>query len=79
MARLIDKIEELSYMCEQCKHVKKGLTCSAFDIIPIEIVQAGAESHDHVLKGQRGSYIFEPAKPRDTMRVYVDGDEEPEV
>ena len=57
----------------------KGLTCAAFDIIPIEIVQDGAESHNHIFEGQKGDYVFEPARPRDTMRVYVDSDEAPEA
>ena len=60
MAKIIDKIEECPYTCEHCKHFVKGLTCAAFDIIPIEIMQDGAESHDHIFEGQKGNYIFEP-------------------
>lgn len=78
MAKIIDKIEECPYTCEHCKHFVKGLTCAAFDIIPIEIMQDGAESHNHIFEGQKGNYIFEPARPRDTMRVYVAADVEPE-
>ena len=77
MARFIDKIEECPYMCEHCKHFKHGHTCLAFDNIPLSIL-LDAESHTTVLPEQKGDYVFEPAKPRDTMRIYVDGDEEPE-
>lgn len=79
MAEITDKIEECPYMCEHCKHFIKGLTCAAFDIIPIEIVEDGAESHDHIFEGQKGDYVFIPARPCDTMRVYVDSDVEPEA
>lgn len=77
MARLIDNIEELPYGCEDCKHFISGLQCKAFDIIPLDIV-LDAESHVSVLPEQKGKYVFEPDKPRDTMRVYVSGDDEPE-
>lgn len=77
MARITDKIEECPYMCEHCKHFEHGHTCLAFDKIPLSIL-LDAESHTTVLPEQKGDYVFEPAKPRDTMRVYVDGDEEPE-
>ena len=71
MARTIDKIVERSYLCEDCKHFISGLRCKAFeDIIPIEI-WGNAESHKTVLPEQKGDYVFDTDKPRDTMRVYV--------
>lgn len=78
MGHIIDKLEERPYMCEDCKHFKYGFTCAAFDFIPDEIIENGAESHNHVIKGQKGDYVFETDKPRRTMRVYVDEDEAPE-
>lgn len=77
MAHLVDKIVELPYRCDDCKHFVSGLQCKAFDIIPLEI-WGNTESHTVVLPEQKGDYVFEPARPRDTMRVYVDDDEEPE-
>lgn len=77
MAKIIDKIEECPYMCEHCKHFKQGHTCLAFDSIPLSIL-LDAESHTSVLPEQKGNYVFEPVKPRDTMRVYVADDEESE-
>lgn len=71
MARLIDKIKELPYGCEDCKHFISGLHCKAFDTIPLEIWR-NAESHTSVLSEQKGSFVFETDKPRDTMRVYAD-------
>lgn len=79
MAHLTDRIEERPYMCDACKHFERGLTCAAFDLIPDEIIENGAESHDHVLPGQKGDYVFETDKPRDTMRVYGVFDDEPEA
>ena len=77
MGHIIDKEIERSYMCEDCKHFVRGLTCRAFDIIPLEIFD-NPEGHTEVVPGQNGDYVFEPDKPRDTMRVYVDEDEAPE-
>lgn len=71
MGHIVDKEVEQPYMCEACKHFRRGLTCAAFDLIPGEIIENGAESHDHVIPGQKGDYVFETDKPRDTMRVYV--------
>lgn len=71
MKHIVDTTEEVPYMCEACKHhIKGGISCKAFDIIPLEIIEAGAESHDHVMQGQRGNFVFEPKQPRDTMRIY---------
>ncbi len=77
MTKLIDKIQELPYGCEDCKHFVSGLQCRAFDIIPLEIWD-NAENHATVLPEQKEDFVFEPAKPRDTMRVYVDEDGEPD-
>lgn len=77
MAKIIDIIKELPYGCDGCKHFISGLQCKAFNVIPLKI-WGNAESHTTVLPEQKGAYVFEPAKPRDTMRVYVDGAEEPE-
>lgn len=76
MGHIIDKEITRPYMCEDCKHFEHGFTCAAFDLIPDEIIEAGAESHDHVIPEQKGDFVFETDKPRDTMRVYVDEDEE---
>lgn len=77
MAHLIDKIEQRLYLCEDCKHFIKGLQCRAFDIIPLEVFD-DPEGHTSVLPGQKGDYVFETDKPRDTMRIYVEEDEVPE-
>lgn len=77
MAHLIDKIEQRPYLCEDCKHFIKGLQCRAFDIIPLEVFD-DPEGHTSVLPGQKGNYVFETDKPRDTIRIYVDEDEVPE-
>ncbi|MBO7203246.1 MAG: hypothetical protein J6V30_06930 [Paludibacteraceae bacterium] len=70
MARTIDKIKQLPYHCSDCKHFISGLRCKAFDeIIPIEI-WGDSESHKTVLPGQKGDFVFETDKQRDTMRVY---------
>lgn len=78
MVKIIDKIEECPYMCEHCKHFKHGHSCLAFDVIPLDIL-LDAESHTTVLPDQKGDYVFEPAGPRDTMRIYVDSEEAPEA
>ena len=77
MAHLIDKIEQRPYLCEDCKHFIKGLQWRAFDIIPLEVFD-DPEGHTSVLPGQKGDYVFETDKPRDTMRIYVEEDEVPE-
>ena len=77
MGHIIDRIEERPYMCEDCKHFLFGARCRAFDLIPIEIYE-DPEAHTVVVPGQKGDYVFATDKPRDTMRVYVDGDEESE-
>ena len=77
MTHLIDKIEQRPYLCEDCKHFIKGLQCRAFDIIPLEVFE-DPEGHTSVLPGQKGDYVFETDKPRDTIRIYVDEDEVPE-
>lgn len=77
MAHLIDKIEQRPYLCEDCKHFIKGIQCRAFDIIPLEVFD-DPEGHTSVLPGQKGGYVFETDKLRDTMRIYVEEDEVPE-
>jgi hypothetical protein len=62
MAEITDKIEECPYMCEHCKHFIKGLTCAAFDIIPIEIVEDGAESHNHIFEWTKRRLCIHPCK-----------------
>lgn len=78
MAKMIDKTEELPYVCEDCKHFLSGLKCRAFDIIPLEIY-GDAEAHTSVVPRQKGAYVFATDKPRDTMRVYVEDDEVPDA
>lgn len=78
MANITDRIEKRPYMCEDCKHFLTGVKCRAFDLIPIEIYE-DAEAHTSVVPGQKGDYVFATGKPRDTMRVYGDGDVEPEA
>ena len=78
MAKMTDKIEELPYVCEDCKHFLSGLKCRAFDLIPLEIY-GDTEAHTSIVPGQKGDYVFATDKPRDTMRVYVDGDEDPDA
>lgn len=69
MTHLVDKIEKRPYLCEDCKHFIKGITCRAFDIIPLEVFE-NPEGHVSVVPGQKGNYVFETDKQRDTMRVY---------
>ena len=69
MKHLIDIEKEQPYQCEDCRHFKGGIRCAAFDVIPMSIYD-NAESHNKVLEGQHGSYVFEREKPRETMRVY---------
>ena len=71
MAHIVDRIETRPYLCEDCKHFIKGLQCKAFDIIPIEIFD-NPEGHTSIVSGQKGKYVFETDKPRDTMRVYTE-------
>ena len=78
MAKITDIIEERSYMCEDCKHFLSGVKCRAFDLIPLEIY-GDPEAHTTIIPGQKGDYVFATDKPRDTMRVYVDGDAEPDA
>lgn len=78
MAKITDRIEERPYMCEDCKNFLSGLKCRAFDLIPVEIYE-DAEGHTTVVSGQKGDYVFATDKPRDTMRVYGDGEAEPEA
>lgn len=78
MAKITDRIEKLPYKCEDCKHFISGLTCRAFDIIPLEIY-GNAEAHTKVVPSQKGSYVFDTDKDRDTMRVYGDFDDEPDA
>lgn len=70
MARTIDKIVKRPYLCEDCKYFVSGLTCKAFDIIPLEIFD-NPEGHTSVVPGQNGNYVFTTDKSRDTMRVYM--------
>lgn len=69
MKHLIDTEKKQPYQCEDCRHFKGGIQCAAFDVIPMPIYD-DAESHNKVLDGQYGSYVFETDKPRETMRVY---------
>lgn len=78
MAKISDRIEPRPYMCEDCKHFLSGVKCRAFDVIPLEIYE-DAEAHTTVVSGQKGDYVFATDKPRDTMRVYGDGDVEPDA
>lgn len=71
MVRLVDRIEERPYLCEDCKHFLSGLKCKAFDIIPIEYY-AEAEKHSVIVPDQKGDYVFETDKPRDVIHVYVE-------
>lgn len=77
MKHLVDIEQKCPYSCEDCKHYISGLQCKAFDIIPLEIWD-DTESHTAVLPEQKGNYVFETDKPRDTMRVYVAYEDEPE-
>lgn len=76
MKHLVDIEQECPYSCEDCKHYISGLQCKAFDIIPLEIWD-NTESHTTVLPEQKGDYVFETDKQRDTMRVYVAGEDDP--
>lgn len=67
---LVDKDMPMPYECKDCKHYLGGISCRAFDTIPVDIY-CDAESHAKVVDGQRGNYIFSTDKPRTTMHVYV--------
>jgi hypothetical protein len=48
--------------CNSCKHYLfniEGPDCKAFDDIPKEIL-LGEVTHDHIIDGQKGSYVYEP-------------------
>ncbi len=48
--------------CNQCKHYLRTtdrISCKAYDNIPHDILR-GVISHDTVLPGQKGAFIFEP-------------------
>lgn len=47
-----------SDQCGFCKHRIVGFICFAFDRIPDEILEG--KSHDTVIEGQNGDYVFEP-------------------
>ena len=76
MKHLIDEIDERPYLCEDCKHFINGITCRTFDIIPLNVLE-NPEGHTSVIPDQNGDYVFETDKPRDTMRVYREGGDEP--
>ena len=69
MKHLIDIEKPLPFSCEDCKHHKGGVSCAAFDIIPLDIYD-NAEGHTKVVDGQRGDYVFETDKEREVMRTY---------
>ncbi len=69
MNHLIDVERSLPFSCEDCKHYKEGIKCAAFDIIPLDIYD-NAESHNKVIDGQHGDYIFETDKEREMLRTY---------
>lgn len=73
MNHLIDVERSLPFSCEDCKHYKEGIKCAAFDIIPLDIYD-NAESHNKVIDGQRGDYIFETDKEREVLRTYEAAD-----
>jgi len=69
MAKTVDRIENRPYLCEDCKHFISGLKCKAFDLIPLKMFD-NPEGHISVVPEQKGNFVFETDKPRETMRVY---------
>lgn len=54
----------LTIKCNTCRHYlhdPEGPDCKAFYKIPSEII-IGDITHDHIIDGQKGSYIYEPAE-----------------
>ena len=69
MKHIVDREQELPYVCAQCKHHKAALTCAAFDLIPPEIY-FNAESHNKVMEGQNGEFVFSAKGARDKIHAY---------
>ncbi len=69
MVHLVDKEQELPYVCEQCKHHKHGFTCAAFDLIPPDLF-FDAEKHNKVISGQNGEFVFSAKEERSKIRSY---------
>ncbi len=78
MKHLIDTEVPMPYRCEHCKYFVSGLTCRAFDIIPLEIFD-NPEGHTAVVDGQKGDYVFETVHEREIMRIYGEDVPEPEA
>jgi len=49
---------EFNPICLRCKHYKGGWKCTAFDIIPDEIIN-GDNPHTEPLKDQDNDVVFE--------------------
>lgn len=64
--------ESVPFSCEDCENFIEGARCKAFEPIPIDFL-AEAETHDKVVEGQRGDYVFTTQKKRRYNRVYIIG------
>lgn len=69
-----DKEVTPPFLCENCKHYLGGLSCRAFDVIPLNIY-GEVDKHREVVEGQKGDYVFEPGTPPEPMRVYYDDED----
>lgn len=67
----MEKMINRPYECEHCKHYISYQTCAAYDVIPMSIIDKGPESHNRVFPDQKGDYVFEPVKPRNTKHIYA--------
>ncbi|MDD5724144.1 MAG: hypothetical protein PHY29_10475 [Syntrophales bacterium] len=59
-----DNVPLFIIKCNSCKHYLynvEGPDCKAFDVIPKKIL-LGEITHDHIIEGQKGSYVYEPAE-----------------
>lgn len=71
MQHLVDKEVNVPFTCWDCRHFcDRNMNCAAFDVIPDRFME-NAENHTSVVEGQKGTFVFETDKERDTMRAYV--------
>lgn len=66
---MIEREEKIPFCCSDCKHFLGGISCKAFDVIPLEVFDA-PEAHVKPIDGQTGNFVFEPAREPETLHVY---------
>ena len=69
MSHLTDHIDAIPFTCQDCKHWLGKGKCRAFDEIPFDFAM-DAESHNSVVPGQNGEFVFEAGKEQESIRIY---------